>query len=87
MSVIDCLINYGIGIVKSLSRVRLFVTPRTVAQQAPLSMGFSRQEHWNGLPCPSPRDLPDLGIEPVSLISLALADEFFTTRAPWEAPI
>ena len=49
--------------VKSLSRVRLFVTPWTVAHQAPLSMGFSRQEYWNGLPFPSPGDLPDPGIE------------------------
>ena len=51
---------------KSLSRVRLFVTPWIVAYQAPLSMGFSRQEHWRGLPFPSPRDLPDPGIEPGS---------------------
>ena len=52
--------------VKSLSRVRLFATPWTVAYQAPLSMGFSRQECWSGLPFPSPGDLPDLGIEPRS---------------------
>ena len=50
----------------------------TVAHQAPLSMGFSRQEYWSGLPFPSPRDLLDLGIKPVSL---ALAGEFFTTEA------
>jgi len=49
--------------VKSLSRVRLFVT---VAYQAPPSMEFSRQEYWSGLPFPSPGDLPDLGIEPRS---------------------
>ena len=49
---------------KSLSRVRLFVTPWTVADQALLSMGFSRQEYWSGLPFPSPGDLPDSGIEP-----------------------
>ena len=49
--------------VKSLSRVRLFATPWTVAYQAPLSMGFSRQECWSGLPFPSPGDLPDPGIE------------------------
>ena len=48
---------------KSLSRVRLFATPWTVAYQAPLSMGFSRQEYWSGLPFPSPGDLPDPGIE------------------------
>ena len=50
--------------VKSLSRVRLFATPWTVAYQAPPSMGFSRQECWSGLPFPSPGDLPDPGIEP-----------------------
>ena len=52
--------------VKSLSRVWLFATPQTVAYQAPLSMGFSKQEYWSGLPFPSPRDLPDPGIEPRS---------------------
>ena len=52
--------------VKSPSRVRLFATPWTVAYQAPPSMGFSRQEYWSGLPFPSPRDLPDPGIEPRS---------------------
>ena len=52
--------------VKSLSHVQLFVTPWTVAYQAPPSMGFSRQEDWSGLPFPSPGDLPDPGIEPGS---------------------
>ena len=52
--------------VKSLSGVRLFVTPWTVAYQVPPSMGFSKQEYWNGLPFPSPGDLPDPGIEPGS---------------------
>ena len=52
--------------VKWLSRVRLFATLWTVAFQAPLSMGFSRQEYWSGLPLPSPGDLPDPGIEPRS---------------------
>ena len=52
--------------VKSLSRVPFFVTPWTVAYQAPPSVGFSRQEHWSGLPFPSPGDLPDPGIEPRS---------------------
>ena len=51
---------------KSLSRVQLFASPRTVAYQAPPSMGFSRQEYWSGLPFPSPGDLPDPGIEPRS---------------------
>ena len=49
--------------VKSLSRVRLLATPWTMAYQDPLSMGFSRQEYWSGLPFPSPGDLPDPGIE------------------------
>ena len=49
---------------KSLSCVRLFATPWTAARQAPLSMGFSRQEYWSGLPCPPPGDLPNPGIEP-----------------------
>ena len=50
--------------VKPLSRVRLFATPWTVAYQAPPSMGFPRQEYWNGLPFPSPGDLPNPGIKP-----------------------
>ena len=52
--------------VKSLSRVRLLVTPWTAAHQGPPSMGFSRQEYWSGVPLPSPGDLPDPGIEPRS---------------------
>ena len=67
------------------SRIGLFVTPWTVAQQTPLSMGFSSQEYWSGLPFPSPVDLPDLGIEPMSLVSPTLADEFFTTSTTCEA--
>ena len=51
---------------KSLSHVRLFVTPWTVAHQASPSMEFSRQEYWSGLPFPSPGDLPDPGVEPGS---------------------
>ena len=51
---------------KSLSRVRVFATPWTVAYQASLSMEFSRQEYWSGLPFPSPGDFPDPGIEPGS---------------------
>ena len=70
--------------VQSLGCVWLFATPWTVARQAPLSMGFSRQEYWSGLPCPSPGDLPDPGMEPRSLASPALAGKFFTARATWE---
>ena len=62
------------------------VTPWTVALQAPLSMGFSRQEYWSGLPCPPSRDLSDSGIELVSLMSPALAGGFFTTSATWDTP-
>ena len=52
--------------IKSFSCVQLFANPRTVVHQAPLSMGFSRQEYWCGLPCPSPGDLPYPGMEPGS---------------------
>ena len=58
------------------------MTPWTVACQAPLSMGFSKQEYWNGLPFPSPGDLLDLGIEPESPVSSALAHGFFTAEPP-----
>ena len=53
--------------------------------QAPLSPGFSRREHWSGLPCPPPGDRPDPGIEPPSLTSPALASRFLASRATWEA--
>ena len=68
-----------------LSHIRLFVTLWTVARQAPGSMGFSRQEYWSGLPFPPPGDLPDPGIEPVSLASPSLSGRFFTTSTTWEA--
>ena len=64
---------------KLLSRVRLFVTPWTVAHQAPLSVGFSRQEYWSGLPFPSPGDLPNPGIEPRSP---ALQADALTSEPP-----
>ena len=70
---------------KSFSCVLFFVTLQTVAHQAPLSMGFSRQEHCSGLPCPPPGDLPDPGTEPISLTSLTWAGRFFTTSTPWKA--
>ena len=76
------------GLVLSrFSRVQLFATLWTVARQAPLSIGFSRQEYWSELPFPSPGDLPNPGIEPVSLRppALAWAGRFFTTSAIWEA--
>ena len=61
------------------SRVQLFEILWTVAHQAPLFMGFSRQEYWSGVPFPFPRDIPDSGIKCASLMSLALAGVFFTT--------
>ena len=68
------------------SCVQLFVTLWTTACQAPLSVGFSRQEYWCGLPCPAPGDLPDLGIKPAPFMSPALAGVFFTTNFTWEVP-
>ena len=65
-----------------LSHVRLFVTPWSVARQAPLSMGFPRQEYWSGLPFPPPGDLSDSGIKPESPPAPALAGRFFTTESP-----
>ena len=64
---------------KSLSHVQLFATPWTVAQQAPPSMGFSRQEYWSGLPFPSPGSLPNPGIEPRSP---ALQADALTSEPP-----
>ena len=70
---------------KSLSHVRLFTTLWTVVCQAPLSMGFSRQEYWSGLPCPLPGDLPDWGTETLTHVSPVLAGGSFTTSATWGA--
>ena len=87
----------GARVLSCCRRVRLSVTPWTVARQAPLSMGFPRQEDWSGLPFPPPGHLPDPGIEPACLMSPVLAGGFFTTGAtfigaetawcwPWERP-
>ena len=65
-------------------RVQIFATLWTIVRQAPLSIGFSRQEYWRGLPRPPPGDLPDPGIESTSLVSPALAGGFVTTSATWE---
>ena len=72
-------------VLSHFSFVQLFATLWTVAHQAPLSMGFSRQEYWNRLSFPSPGDLTNPGIKPESLRSPALASGFFTTSANWEA--
>ena len=69
------------------SHVQLFVTLWTVAHQAPLSLEFSRQEHWSGLPLPPPGALPNLGKEPRPLLSPALVGGFFATSATWEAQL
>ena len=72
----------GVVCVLSYSIVSDFETPWTVVHQAPLSMGFSRQEYWSGLPFSPPGDLPDPGIEPASSAFPALAGGFFTTVRP-----
>ena len=69
---------------KSPQSCQLCATLWIVAHQSPLSMGFSRQEHWIGLLYPPPGDLPDPGIKPISLLSPALAGRFFTASATWE---
>ena len=75
----------GLMLAKSLQSCPTLCDPWTVAHQAPLSMGFSRQESWSGLPCLPPGDLPDPEIEPESPVSPALAGRFFTTNATWES--
>ena len=67
--------------------VQLFATPWTIAHQVPLPMEFSRQEYWSGLPFPKPVDLPNPGIEPVSLVSSTLAGGFLTTAPPESKPL
>ena len=67
------------------SCVQLFVTSWTIAHQTPLSIGFSRQENWSGLPCPPAGDLRNPGIELVSFMSPALAGRILATSTTWEA--
>ena len=81
----DRCVRVCVCVLSCFSRVHLFETPRTVALQAPLSMGFSWQEYWCGLPCPFPGDFPNPGIKPMSLMSPALAGRFFTTSTAWKA--
>ena len=69
------------GVLSCFNCAQLFAIPWTVVHQAPLSMRFSRKEYWSGYPFTSPGDLPNSGIEPVSLMSPALAGVFFTTSA------
>ena len=80
--------TFPMGSVCTLSRfslVQLFAIPWTIAHQAPLSMGFPRQEYWSRLPFPPSGDLPDPGIEPMSCKSPELAGRFFSTSVTWEA--
>ena len=79
MQIIMCVLS-------CFSHAQLFATVWTVAHQAPLCMGFSRQEHWSGLPCPAPGQLLNPGIEPRPLPSPTLASGSFTTSTTWEAP-
>ena len=72
-------------VLSHFSHVQLYATLWTGAPWVPLSMGFSRQGYWSRLPCPPPRDLPQPGIEPMILMSPALASRLFTTSANWEA--
>ena len=74
-------------VLSCLSPVPLFVTLWTGAHQAPLSMWFSRQEYWSRVSCPPPGDLSNPGIEPMSLMSPALAGGFCITSTTWEALI
>ena len=80
-----CFSSGHVWVLSHFSRFWLFATLWSVAFQAPLSTGFSRQEYWNGLPCPPPGNLPNSGIEPKSLKSPALVGGFFTIKATWEA--
>ena len=70
-----------------LNYVQLYATSQIVARQFHLSMGFSRQEYWNGLLCPPSGDIPDPGIEPISLMSPALSGRFLTTSTTWEVRV
>ena len=72
---------------KLLQSCPILCDPMTISRQAPLSIGFSRQEYWSGLPCPPPEDLPDPEIEPESLMSPTLAGRFFYTSATWHQVI
>ena len=85
--IICCILSsMYVCVLSHFSRVLLFVTLWTAAHQAPLSMGFSRQEYWSGLPCPPPWDLPDPGIEPTSLVSPALQADSLPLSHPGEPP-
>ena len=77
-----CAVGFCLCCVFVFSHVWIFMTLWTIDFQAPLSIGFFRQENWNELPFPTPGDLPDSGIKPSFLVSLSLAGRFFTTEPP-----
>ena len=79
--------TYCVCMLSCFSHIRLFAIPCTVACQTPLSMGFSRQEYWSGLPCSPLGDLPGPGNKPMSAVSPAFAGRFFTTSAIWESQL
>ena len=79
------IIFFSVSPCVSCSVIPLFATPWTIAHQGPLSMGFSRQEYWSGLPFPPPGNLPDLGIKLAFLTSPALAGGFFTTSVQFSS--
>ena len=81
-----CAKSLTVRVLSHLSHVRLFATLWNVICQAPLSMGFSRKEYFNGWPIPPPGDLSDWGIEPRFPTSPALVSGFFTGSATWKAP-
>ena len=78
-------VKLHVCVLSHFSCVLLFAALCIIACQSPLSMGFSRQEHWSEWSCPLPGDLPNPGIEPASLMSPALAGGIFTASTTWEA--
>ena len=86
-NLLEAVLSRVASVTQSLICVQLFETPSTAAHQAPVSMEFPRAECWSWLQFPTPEDLPYPGMEPISLVSPALAGRFFTNRAAWEAPL
>ena len=88
--ILKCEVKWVLGsiacVLNHFSGVQLFATLWTIAHHAPPSMGFSKQEYWSRLSCPPPGSLPNPGTEPMSLISPALAGQFFATGTAWEVP-
>ena len=81
----ECYLNLHLCVQSHFNSIGLFATLWIRAHQSLLSIGFSKQEYWNGLPCPAPGNLPDPGIKPTSVTSPALADGFLITSTTWEA--